>query len=224
MNIKAAPSSEAVAVPAPIPLLRRALMAAPDAATAALFLYGWLRPLGWHHDLVKNLILVILMEFLVVHSAGFLGMTLLNERSSRARKSVTLVGLSAFYMLFVVGFCLGMDAWWPVPVFLWLLGAKFVSVWFGPTTTEQDRVRMLSQWGMAVGFYLLAVFVGILVPLPRLGLTPAVVGQLGLPGGGEWIDRPHTALSAGFIYFSLLALMKFRDWTLDVKNPQEPGR
>lgn len=202
--------------------LSRLITALPDAFSAACFLYAWLWPLGWYPGLVKNLVLVILMEFLVVHSGGFLGVTLLSE-ASRAKKTLALLGLSLFYMAFVAGFCLAMGEWWPVGAFLWLLGAKFVSVWFEPKTREEDRLRLQSQWAFGVMFYLGAVFAGVLLPLPRLGLSAEVVPQLQLPGGGLWIEQPHTAIVAGVLYFCLLALMKFGDWRLQPASLPKPG-
>ena len=37
---------------------------------------------------------------------------------------------------------------------------------------------------------------------------PAVVAGLQLPGGGEWIERPHTAVAGMAFYFFALAAFK----------------
>lgn len=51
-------------------------------------------------------------------------------------------------------------------------------------------------------FYLAFVFVTTLLPMPKLGITPAVVDAQDLPGSGLWIDEPHRVIAFGFLYFS----------------------
>ena len=46
----------------------------------------------------------------------------------------------------------------------------------------------------------------ILLPLPRLGLTPEVVARLALPGSGQWVEQPHRVLAFGFLYFAATAI------------------
>ena len=68
-----------------------------------------------------------------------------------------------------------------------------------------------------------AVFAGILLPLPRLGLQPGVVARLGIEGEGLWIEQPHTVLFSGMLYFALVAWSKFSyspAWGLKVKSPR----
>ena len=52
----------------------RLFAALPDALTCVAYAWTWLQPLQFHSDAVKSLMLVMLMEFLCVHSGGFLGM------------------------------------------------------------------------------------------------------------------------------------------------------
>jgi hypothetical protein len=56
------------------------------------------------------------------------------------------------------------------------------------------------------------VFVTLLLPLPRLGLTPDIVASAGLVGSGYWIENPHSVVAFGLIYFGLQALAKGKDW------------
>jgi hypothetical protein len=61
-----------------------------------------------------------------------------------------------------------------------------------------------------VALYVLGVFVTVILPLPRLGITPEVVAQLGIPGSGLWVERPHTVIAFGLLYFGALAAVKAR--------------
>jgi hypothetical protein len=68
----------------------------------------------------------------------------------------------------------------------------------------------MSLWALSVAAYLFAVFMGVLLPLPRLGVSEAVVGQLGLAGSGLWVEKPHTVLCSGLLYFSVMAWSKWK--------------
>jgi hypothetical protein len=195
------------AVPHPV---GRVFAAAPDALTALCYAVTWLAPFAWSQGAVKTLMLVMLMEFLVVHSGGFLGATVLADDVSKAKKSLALVGFGAFYLLFATAFSLAFQAWWPVLTFAWLLGSRFALVWLSPLPREDEKSRQMSLWALSVAAYLFAVFMGVLLPLPRLGVSEAVVGQLGLAGSGLWVEKPHTVLCSGLLYFSVMAWSKWK--------------
>ena len=72
----------------------------------------------------------------------------------------------------------------------------------------RETNRQVGTWAFSVVAYLAAVFGGVVLPLPPLGLTPEVVAGLELPGGGEWIERPHTAVAGMAFYFFALAAFK----------------
>jgi hypothetical protein len=201
----------------------RALAALPDAVTAAAYALAWWAPLHFGADTVKNLMLLMLIEFLVVHSGGFIGSTVLSDTLSRRAKSLTILGFGSFYMLFAGAFSLGFHSWWPTLSFLWLLLAKFASVWLMPLPRAAEVQRLTTQWGISVLFYLLAVFVGVLLPLPRLGLGADTVPMLGLTGSGLWIEQPHTVIASGMIYFAAVAWSKWAyrpEWAKNFKPVQ----
>ena len=190
--------------------LRSALAALPDALTALVFLAAWIAPLHWGRELVGNLMLVMLLEFLVVHSGGFIGQVVLSPAVSRAAKTAAVVGFGAFYMIFVLAFSLAFHRPWAVAAFTWLLFGKLVTVWLSPVPPAREVQRQKLLWGVSVMLYLAGVFATSLLPLPRLGLQPDVVAQLGLPGKGLWVERPHTVIAFGALYFGALAALKWR--------------
>ena len=75
----------------------------------------------------------------------------------------------------------------------------------------------MSDWGISALAYLGGVFATLMLPLPRLGLTGDVVAAADLPGSGEWVDKPHTVVAFGLIYFAVLATGKLRGWRLPGK-------
>ena len=199
--------------------------ALPDAVTSAAFLCAWIAPLQFDNGVVKSLMLMLLMEFLVVHSGGFIGLTVLSDTVTRRAKTAAIVGFGAFYLLFAGAFSLAFHSWWPVVSFLWLLAAKFAQVWLIPLPRADEAQRQTTLWGLSVVAYLAAVFVGILLPVPVLGVSAAIIPQLGLSGGGLWIDRPQTALASGMFYFAALAWTKFAyrpEWAAYVKPTRTP--
>jgi hypothetical protein len=190
-----------------LPVSRRMLYALPDAITAGVFLYAWLAPLAWRKTLVAELMLVMLIEFILIHSAPFLGGIVLASEQDRKMRLQALAGFAAMYGLFIAGFALGFQSWWPVIAFTWLIAAKLVSVLTDLRHTKRQKQRMRGYWGVSALFYLLAVFATLLLPMPELGITRHGTAY-GIPGEGHWVSHPHTVIAAGFLYFGLLALTR----------------
>jgi hypothetical protein len=200
-------------------LLQRTLKALPDAITATAYLSAWLFPLAWSPDLVRNLMLLMLLEFIVIHSNAFLMGTLGNDSISHVRRLFTVLGIGMFYLAFVGGFALAFDAWWPVWSFLWLLIAKWIGVFLRPRHAAEELAKQAGIWLSSVVLYLLAVFATTLLPVPAFGITDEVLAVLSLPGSGLWVEHPQTVVAAGLVYFSGLAVLKWRDRAGSVANP-----
>lgn len=71
--------------PARRPSLPSLIAALPDFGLAGLFLATWIAPRHIGVDRIGTLMLVMLLEFIVVHSAGFMGAAALAKESRRAR-------------------------------------------------------------------------------------------------------------------------------------------
>jgi hypothetical protein len=188
----------------------RLFAALPDALTALAYAWTWLQPLRFESGAVKTLMLVMLMEFLCVHSGGFLGVTVLAPDVSRVKKSLAVAGLGAFYLMFAAAFSLAFHAWWPVYTFVWLLGSRFALVWLSPRPREDETARQMSLWALSVAAYLAAVFAGVFLPLPELGIQHELLPTLGLTGGGLWVEKPQTVIASGAFYFSVMAWSKWK--------------
>ncbi len=187
----------------------RALMALPDAISCTLFMLAWIAPGVLGAVWVKNLMITMLLEFLTVHSGGFIGTTVANPEASRSTKTKVVLGFGSFYLLFAGGFSLAFDAWWPILVFAWLLLAKLGMVWLSPVPTAQEQARQATFTGLAIAAYVIGVFLTSLLPVPRFGIDAAVVQAAAIPGSGLWVEEPHRVIAFGALYFGLMAWAKW---------------
>lgn len=190
-----------------LPLSQRIAGAFPDSVTAGIFLYAWIAPIAWRKTLVADLMLVMLVEFILIHSAPFLGSIILASGKSEKKRFQAFAGFTFFYSLFIGAFALSFKTWWPVIAFTWLISAKLVSLFSGREHTARDKQRMMGYWGASVVYYLLAVFATLFLPVPELGIT-LHGSAYGIPGSGEWVSHPNIVVAAGFLYFVLLAATK----------------
>ena len=190
-------------------VLLRLFAGLPDAITATLFLIAWIDPSIPGPEYVKNLMLVMLIEFIVMHSSAFYSFIAADDGDSPVKRSLMLIGLSAFYLTFVAGFALAFDSTWPLFAFAWLFVSRFIHLWIHPAQSGAQAGRMMALWGASAAAYLIGAFATVMLPLPALGITPEVIGSMHLPGSGEWIERPYTVLAFGALYFGVQAWVKY---------------
>jgi hypothetical protein len=187
-------------------IANRAFVALPDAATSAIFLIAWIAPGMLGPVWVKNLMLTMLIEFIVMHSGAFY-FAIASASGSRAMRSICLIGLTLFYFGFIAAFSFAFKSTWPLFAFGWLFVSRFASLWTNQTAAKRDV--MSRTWIVSLIFYLTGVFATIFIPLPQFGLTPGFVASMQLSGSGLWIDKPQTVIVFGAFYFGALARFKF---------------
>jgi len=177
----------------------------PDFAIGALFIYTWLYPRAIEKNMVASLMLVMLMEFIVIHSVGFMGNVAVSSMLKR-KKVTTILGLGLFYTLFVAGFAAGFNVWWPIIAFWGLTFNRLLGLLTGQAQAGREKILLQKSWAVGALFYLLFVFVTILLPIPRLGVTRSAVHGLYLGSGGVWVSQPHRVIAFGAMYFTSLAI------------------
>lgn len=195
----------------------------PDAVLAGVFLVAWLDPMRFGPGIIGWCLLVMLLEFIIVHSSVFLGNVLLRPQPAGEKVGATL-WIGGFYTLFVAGFALAFRTWWPLANF-WLLTLKrLVNLLHGVAPSGEEKMLMRRTWAASVMFYLLGVFVTTLAPVPRFGITRDIVRAADLPSSGEWVSHPEKVVAFGFLYFSLMAIsgMSGHRWAQS-GIPREPG-
>ena len=188
-------------VPVQNPLHTRILTALPDFGIAAVFFITWLAPRTLGDRTVAYLMLVMLLEFIIVHSSGFMGSVMLNKPLSARMKIKALLGFGVFYALFAIGFSLGFQAWWPLWTIIVMTLNRMMIVLLGQMPDDQERAYIQRGWAVSALCYIVLVTVTIFLPLPRLGITRAEVVVQDLPGSGLWVNEPHRVIAFGFLYF-----------------------
>ncbi|MHC4958818.1 MAG: hypothetical protein ACYTGN_10625 [Planctomycetota bacterium] len=190
-----------------------------NSAMAAVFLITWLRPGTFGEYAVKYLLLVVVVEFVLIHSAPFMGVVI-QSKLHRKWKVLGIAGFGVFYSLFAGALAVGFKDWLPLIAFWSLTLNRTISV-FGPVPRKEDdphKLHLALSWAMPGVYYIVAIFFVALVPLPRFGITAAVAASQRIPGEGEFVDNPHTAIAAGFLYFAALA------WSYFVIGRWRPSR
>jgi hypothetical protein len=179
--------------------------AAPDFALAASFAIGWVRPYTPGIPSVRRLVMIVLLEFFIVHSSGFLAAVAIGERRRSQTIAFTL-GLGVFYTLLLVAFSIGFNDWWLLASFWLLMGNRLLGLVIGQPPDDRRQMFVMSSWAVSVAAYLFAVTIGAVTEPPALGLTQAVVKAQEFSIGGLWTEKPQTAIVAGAIYFTVIAL------------------
>ncbi len=192
-------------------LLGRMLGVLPDLLTGIACVIVWVSPLTFGQGAVKTVVLMMLMEFLIVHGTGFFTAIAFAEGTTPRRQLGAMACMLGFYALFVGAFAWSFKAWWPVWVFTWLVASK--AAWIFSSTRERaiEANPQTQAWAFSTVAYLAAVGLTLFLPVPELGITASIRPELGLSGSGEWIDHPHVAVAAMAFYYFAIAWFKW--WT-----------
>jgi hypothetical protein len=83
-------------------------------------------------------------------------------------------------------------------------------VLFRQAPSGDERAFLQAGWAASAISYLLGVAVTVVLPVPRLGLTPAIVHALALPGSGLWISQPWRVVAFGALYYAAVGAF---EWT-----------
>ena len=174
----------------------RRIAALPDAITAGFFLLLWIAPQWLGPAALRTGLLMMLVEFVLMHATGMLGgMALANAGDARRRwKPILLFG--AFYLLFIAAWSWIFEAWWPLLALAWLVAGKLALAW-QPLPDADKRDRLQSDWAISALAYLCGVFVTLMLPLPRLGLDAGIVAaarQRRVGGQAAYLGRLRPAL------------------------------
>lgn len=183
----------------------RVVNAAPDLAIAGGFLTVWISPFAFGAKSVEHYLLIILLEFIVIHSAAFMG-TAAAAAPTPGKRVLAVLGFGLFYSLFAGGFAAGFHTWWPFVAFWGLTLNRLIGFVIGGPISGIQQEAMKKSWGISATFYMIGCFLTVFAFVPRLGLTRQVVASLHLTQGGLWIDEPQRAIAFGFLYFTAQAL------------------
>ena len=181
--------------------------AAPDLGFGLVCLATWFwadRMPPWMLDYI---LLVMLLEFIVVHSSALLGSMAYSD-DPRKKRVGALLGLGGMYSIFVLGFCLAFKTLWPILSFWGQTFNRLMGPMLGADLSGRQRAYVHGMWAISAGLYFVGAFVCSLVPWPRLGVTYEIVAAANLSGSGLWIDEPWRPVVFGFFYFTGVGLFE----------------
>lgn len=204
------------------PALRGLAAAIPDFCISVFFLAAWLEPFRFGSGVIHALLLTMVLEFIIVHSSGFMGVVSFSKTGS-SKKLLWLLGLGLLYTLFVGAFCLSEGVLWPLISFWGLTINRMLVVVLNPAPQDSPGLYLGASWGMSVVFYLGATFLTLMAPVPELGLAGYSPDDFGLSGGGIWIEEPHRVVAFGFIYFLLQGLWDLVVPLIFERSAGDPG-
>jgi hypothetical protein len=158
---------------------------------------------------------VMVMEFILLHAGVFLAGAAAGAESLGLKLLLTLA-LSAFYGLFAFTIARAFRSRMLLESFLWVIGGRLFALLIGISADESAMILACSV--LAFVIYLPLVVASVVLPFPRLGITPSLAAAWRLANAsGVWVDEPHRAIGAGAIYFLVLGtatLVMLSGWTL----------
>lgn len=179
----------------------------PDFVMGLAFLATWIDPHALGDDMVPYLFMVMILEFIIIHSSGFMSVVIYGNYP-KPKKIWTLIGLGLFYSLFVVGFAVSFKSWWPVVAFWGLMFNRMMSVLTGQAEAGKENDFVKNMWGIHVACYLFTVFIVILLPVPAFGVSPGDLSRINI--SGDFVNEPHRMIAWGFLYFTILAWIELK--------------
>jgi len=186
--------------------------AVADFCFAAVFLITWIAPNTFGEHTLRFLMLVMMMEFVVVHSSAFMGNVMIS-RANRGAQATALAGFGLFYSLFAGAFALAFKTWWPITMFWGQTLNRMLGVLFGQVPDDDQKTFIQRSWIASVLLYLVSAFVTIVMPMPRLGITSAVIAAQQIHSSGLWVEQPQRVLAFGVMYFLLTGWSDLRGHT-----------
>jgi hypothetical protein len=184
----------------------------PEIILGVGFLITWWDPDRLGTDWVRFALELMLLEFILIHSAGFMGM--------KARRAETFLarvgwfgGIGAFYSIFVIGFCLSLDTWRPMIAFWVITLQRLAADVLDPKPSEETQAWFGVGLAANVMLYLGGVMLTLFLPLPEFGVTGFVRDEVGLEaGGGVWSTEPHRVVVLAALYYLLRGWMTANAW------------
>lgn len=206
----------------PRPTASDIFAALPDFLIAGTAVLTWIDPTVLGGEKVGYFVLLMMLEFIVVHSAAFMGNVAFGKAPKIGRVGAIL-GLGLFYTLFVGAFALGFHKTWPLWAFWMLVLNRLAGVLLGQGGDDGAAAVVRAGWGASVAFYVLTLFMTLFIPLPRLGITPDIVAAPHFTSSGAWVEQPWRVLAMAAVYFTLqgVSTLKAHGWA--IRSMRGPG-
>ena len=163
----------------------------------------WFQPEVSDVSKISSMAILMVFEFVMVHSGVFMAVM---------PKKISLFILIPFYGLFAWGFSSAMEGNDILIIYLLVVLNRMRFAFSDVDIQIRSRAMLFSI--SAAFLYLILIFIilfsnGI---FGELGLTQEFLKSSGyfetLTSSGEFVERPHTAISFGFFYYCFLAIIE----------------
>ena len=188
-------------------VVRTGLNATPDLLMGLAFLATWIEPTAIGPNMFTYCSTIMLLEFITIHSAGFMGLALITG-TSKIGKVLRAVGLGCFYSLFIWAFTVSGGESWPMVAFWLLVLNRILSVLLEDNADGSQQMFLMMSWGWNVFCYVIGIFLTTFIALPRFGWTEEMTKQLGGKASGLWFESPQSLMAAGFLYFTAVGIFE----------------
>jgi hypothetical protein len=179
-----------------------------EMALGAGFLVTWFKPDLLGQEWVLLALELMLLKFILVHSAAFMGMKGTGTSPAMTRLK-WFGGIGAFYSLFVLGFCLSLDSWRPMASFWIITMQRLMGDVYEPKPSAESKVWFTTSIAMNAMLYLLLVMGrvvggraaaggcdrGVLLSAARMGYRRGVAAHGLASGEGAAYERRLTGHS-----------------------------
>ncbi|HEU5357624.1 MAG TPA: hypothetical protein VFU45_00790 [Gemmatimonadales bacterium] len=197
----------------PRPTLADLVAALPNFLLAGTAILTWYDPTVLGVAKVSYFVALMLLEFIVLHSAAFMG-TVAYGKEPKVGRVAGILGLALFYSLFAGGVALAFHRMWPLWAFWALVLNRLAGVLMGQGGDDGAAAVVRAGWAAGMMFYLVATLATLFLPLPHLGITAEVVAAQHFTASGLWVEQPWRVLAMAAVYYMLqgVSTLKAHGW------------
>ena len=157
----------------------------------------WFYPEYYNAEIIYNLTIILIFEFILVHSGVFMAVI---------QNKIALVGFALFYGIFALA--INASVLGDAPVILYLYSATVINrMIFGLSSrSPQERQENMGYSALMALNFMFCIFAALILSfmVPYGGLTPDYLSSIHyLNSGGEFPENPHVAFAFGVMYFSM---------------------
>jgi len=196
--------------------MKSGLTAGPDLIMGLAFLATWIEPTALGEDMQIYFFMIMLLEFITIHSAAFMGWAIF-VGTSKLMKVLRVIGLGLFYSLFVWAFASANNELWALGAFWLLVLNRIMAVLFGDGNSASFQMALVANWGIGVFCYVMVIMIALFLPIPKFGWTNEYVQQLTMPRAGLCFEDTQSMLATGFLYFSAVGIVELYSYKLTAK-------
>lgn len=164
----------------------------------------WFYPEYYNAEIIYNLTIILIFEFILVHSGVFMAVI---------QNKIALVGFALFYGVFALA--INTSVLGDAPIILYLYSATVINrMIFGLSSrSPQERQENMGYSALMALNFMFCIFAALILSfmVPYGGLTPSYLSSIdyytAMTSGGEFPENPHVAFAFGVMYFSMPVVM-----------------